>query len=140
LSENSRKSWIWPSLAWCFGVLAMTGIWMTISVWLNQPCLWMAALSAIDLGLILRFTGVGAGWPRFTGIVIGTLLISVASQWIIAANAFGLVMGLLPLESIQMVGRVLVWEFTRLRIEAPEPAYLLISTIIAWFLGLRPLK
>jgi len=140
LSENSRKSWLGPSLAWCFGVLAMIGIWITISAWLDQPCLWMAALSAIDIGLILRFTGIGPGWTRFTGIVIGTLFISVASQWLIAANAFGLVMGLLPLESIQMVGHVLVWEFTRLRIEAFEPAYLLAATCIAWFLGLRRQK
>ena len=118
----------------------MIGIWMTVSAWFDQPCLWMAALSAIDLGLILRYTGVGVGWPRFTGIVIGTLCISVASQWLIAANAFGLVMGLLPLESIQMVGHVLVWEFTRLRIEVAEPAYLLVAIFIAWFLGLRPQK
>lgn len=140
MSENSRKSWLWPSLAWCFGVLAMTGIWTTLGIWLDQPCLWMAAVSAIDLGLILRFTGVGAGWPRFSGIVIGTLLISISSQWLIAANAFGLVMGLLPLESIQMVGQVLVWEFTRLRIETHELAYLLAATFIAWFLGLRQQK
>lgn len=140
MSENSRKSWLWPCLAWCFGVLAMIGIWMTISVWLDQPCLWMAALSAIDLGLVLRFTGIGAGWSRFAAIVIGTFFISFASQWLIAANAFGLVMGLLPLESIQMVGHVLVWEFTRLRIDAFETAYLLIATFIAWFLGLRPQK
>ena len=115
----------------------MIGIWSTLGIWLDQPCLWMAALSAIDLGLILRFTGVGAGWLRFSGIVIGTFLIGFASQWLIAANAFGLVMGLLPLESIQMVGDVLVWEFTRLRIEAFEIVYLLAAALIAWFLGLR---
>ena len=100
----------------------------------------MAALSAIDIGLILRFTGVGPGWPRFMGIVAGTLLISAASQWLVAANAFGLVMGLLPLESIQMVGTVLVWEFTRLRIAAPELVYPLAAIFLAWFLGLRQQK
>ena len=118
----------------------MIGIWMNLSVWLDGPCLWMAAFSAVDLGLILRFTGVGPGWTRFSGIVIGTLLISIASQWLVAANAFGLVMGLLPLESIQMVGNVLVWEFTRQRIAAPELAYPLAAIFLAWFLGLRELK
>ena len=121
----------------------MIGIWMNLSVWLDGPCLWMAAFSAVDLGLILRFTGVGPGWTRFSGIVIGTLLISIASQWLVAANAFGLVMGLLPLESIQMVGNVLVWEFTRLRIFAGDGLWLLISpTAALWFgfRGSRPAK
>ena len=112
----------------------MIGIWMTVSVWLDQPCLWMAVLSAIEIGLLLRFTGITPGWPRFMGVIIGTLLISVAAQWLIAANAFGLVMGLLPLESAQMVGPVLVWEFTRLRILAGDWWWLLISFAIAlWF-------
>ena len=118
----------------------MIGIWMTVGIWLDGPCLWMSALSAIDLGLILRFTGVAPGWHRLSGIVIGTVLVSIASQWLIAANAFGLALGLLPLESVQMVGKVLVCEFTRLRIDAHELAYLLAALFLAWFLGLRQQK
>ena len=137
MSQNSRKLWFWPCLAWSLGVFSMIGIWMTVSVWLDQPCLWMAVLSAIDIGLLLRFTGITPGWPRFMGVIIGTLLISVAAQWLIAANAFGLVMGLLPLESAQMVGPVLVWEFTRLRITTYELAYLPVSIVLAWYLGVR---
>lgn len=118
----------------------MIGIWSSLSVWLDGPCLWMAALTVIDLGLILRFTGVGSGWTRFTGIVIGTLLVMVASQWLVAANAFGLVLGLQPLESAKAAGPVLVWEFSRLRTATPELLYLLISMLFAWYLGLRRQK
>lgn len=71
------------------------------------------------------------------GIVIGTLLISVASHWLVAANAYGLALGLLPLESAKMVGPVLVWEFTRLRIIAGDELWILTSLAGALWFGFR---
>jgi hypothetical protein len=140
LSEKSRKSWLWPSLAWCLGILGMIGIWLSISVWLDSACLWMTVFATLDLSLMLRLTGVSAGWRRFLGILLGTILIFIASQWLIAANAFGLVMGLWPLEAAQQIGPVLAWEFTRLRVMQIDLIYLPLSLFLAWFLGLRRSK
>ena len=140
MSEKSRNSWLWPSLAWCLGVIGMVGFWLSISLWLDSPCLWMTIFATLDIALMLRFTGVSAGWPRFIGIVTGTIVIVIASQWLIAANAFGLVLGLWPLESVQQVGSILAWEFSRLRVPQMDLMYLPLSIILAWFLGLRGSK
>ena len=115
----------------------MVGFWLSISLWLDSPCLWMTIFATLDIALMLRFTGVSAGWPRFIGIVTGTIVIVIASQWLIAANAFGLVLGLWPLESVQQVGSILAWEFSRLRVPQMDLMYLPLSLILAWFLGLR---
>ena len=140
MSEKSRKSWLWPSLAWCLGILGMIGIWLSISVWLDSACLWMTVFATLDLSLMLRLTGVSAGWRRFLGILLGTILIFIASQWLIAANAFGLVMGLWPLEAAQQIGPVLAWEFTRLRVMPIDLIYLPLSLFLAWFFGMRRSK
>jgi hypothetical protein len=140
LSEKSRKSWLWPSLAWCLGILGMIGIWLSISVWLDSACLWMTVIATLDVTLMLRLTGVSAGRPRFLGILLGAILIVTASQWLIAANAFGLVMGLWPLEAAQQIGPILAWEFTRLRVMPIDVIYLPLSLFLAWFLGLRRSK
>ena len=140
MSEKSRKSWLWPSLAWCLGILGMIGIWLSISVWFDSACLWMTVFATLDLTLMLRLTGVSAGWPRFVGILLGTILIVTASQWLIAANAFGLVMGLWPLEAAQQIGPVLAWEFTQLRVMQIDLIYLPLSIILAWFFGFRRSK
>lgn len=97
----------------------------------------MAILAVFDIALIMRFAGVDAGWWRFLGVLSGATIILIASQWLIAANAFGLVLGLFPLEAAQMVGPVLVWEFSRLRIHHTDTIYLVVAVILAWRLGLR---
>ena len=140
MSEKSRNLWLWPTLAWCLGVIGMVGIWLSVSVWLDSPCLWMTVLATLDIAFMLRLTGVSAGWPRFWGVLSGTILITVASQWLIAANAFGLVMGLWPLEAAQQIGSVLAQEFSRLRVTQMDLMYLPLSIILAWFLGLRRSK
>ena len=140
MSEKSCKSWLWPCLAWCLGILGMIGIWLSVSVWLDSACLWMTVLATLDLTLMLRLTGVSAGWPRFVGILAGTSIIVIASQWLIAANAFGLVMGLWPLEAAQQIGPVLAWEFTRLRVIPMDLIYLPLSIILVWFFGVRSSK
>lgn len=140
MSEKSRNSWLWPSLAWCVGVIGMTGIWVGTSLWLDRACLWMTALSVVDIALILRFAGVDAGWPKFLGILFGAVMTLLLSQWLIAANAFGMAMGLLPTDAAQMIGPVLVSEFTRLRINEIELLYPGIATMLAWFFGLHGRK
>ena len=118
----------------------MTGIWVSTSLWLDSACLWMTMLAVIDIALVLRFTGVDAGWPKFVGILSGTIMTAWLSQWLIAANAFGLAMGLLPTDAAQMVGSVLVMEFTRLRISETEFLYPAIAMLLAWFFGLHGRK
>lgn len=115
----------------------MTGIWVSTSLWLDSACLWMTMLAVVDIALILRFTGVDVGWPKFVGILSGTVMTAWLSQWLIAANAFGLAMGLLPTDAAQMVGSVLVMEFTRLRISETEFLYPAIAMLLAWFFGLH---
>jgi hypothetical protein len=118
----------------------MVGLWLGVAVWLNTASLWMSVFAVLDIALMLRLTGVNAGWPRFIGVLSGAAIIVFASQWFIAANAFGLVMGLLPLEAAQQVGWVLVWEFSRLRLTQTDVIYLPLSIILAWFLAMRGLK
>ncbi len=115
----------------------MIGFWVSLGYWIDKPCLWMTILSAIDIGLILRFTGISPGWPRYLGVVVGTVIITVCSQWLIASNVFGLVMGIPPLETAQMIGPVLVWEFTRLRIAEVQMIYPIFALLLAWYLGFR---
>ncbi len=118
----------------------MTGIWVSTSLWLDSACLWMTMLAVVDIALILRFTGVDAGWPKFIGILSGTTLVVLLSQWLVAANAFGMAMGLLPTDAAQMIGSVLAWEFTRLRISETEFLYPAIAMLLAWFFGLHGRK
>ena len=115
----------------------MVAIWLSVSVWLDTACLWMAVFAVLDIALMLHFTGMKPGWLRLFGIFSGLIFIAVASQWLIAANAFGLVMGLWPLEAAQQIGPVLVREFTRLRIDPLELIYLPLSVFLAVLLGLR---
>ncbi|MEO8001020.1 MAG: hypothetical protein ABI644_04030 [Arenimonas sp.] len=138
MSEKLPKLWVywgWPSLVWCLGVAGMVGLWLGIAVWRNGPCTWMALLSVLDIALLLRFTGIGAGWFRFLAIFSGTVIILVFSQWLIAANAFGLAMGLFPVDAAQLVGSVLVWEFTHLRLSASDLLWLSLSIFIMLWLG-----
>ena len=115
----------------------MVGIWLSVSVWLDAACSWMSILSVLDIALILRFTGVSFGWPRFLGIFLGVISITFASQWLIAANAFGLVMGVFPLEAAQQIGWVLAWEFTRLRLEPNDMIFLAVTIISTVYFGFR---
>ena len=140
MSEKSSKSWFWPCLAWCLGILGMTGIWLSVSVWLDSACLWMTIFATLDISLMLKLTGVSAGRRHFVGILAGASIIFIASQWLIAANAFGLVLGIMPLEAAQQIGSVLAWEFTRLRVMPSNLIYLPTSIILAWFLGARGSK
>lgn len=135
--EKSRKSWFWPALAWCLGVLGMVAIWLSLSVWLDSACLWMSIFAVLDIALMLHISGVKPGWLRLFGVFSGLILIIATSQWFIAANAFGLVMGLWPLEAAQQIGSVLVWEFTRLRVDSMELIYPPMSAFLALLLGLR---
>ena len=89
---------------------------------------------------MLHLTGMRGGRLRFLGIVAGASIIVLASQWLIAANAFGLVLGLLPLEAAQQIGSVLAWEFTRLRMVPMDLIYLPFCIILAWFFGTRGAK
>ena len=95
----------------------------------------MTVLATLDITLMLHLTGIRGGRLRFLGIVAGASIIVLASQWLIAANAFGLVLGLLPLEAAQQIGPVLAWEFTRLRVVPMNLIYLPISIILAWVFG-----
>lgn len=137
MQKKTRKTWFLSGLAWCLGVLGMIGIWLGVSVWLDRPCLWMSVLTVLDIALILRFMGVQPGKLHFLGILVGSILVLLGSQWLIAANAFGLVMGLFPLEAARMVGPVLVWEFTRLRLGEYDWIWLLISLVSTAWYGLR---
>jgi len=118
----------------------MTGMWLSISIWLDSACLWMTVFATLDISLMLILTGVSAGRRRFFGILAGTSMIVLASQWLIAGNAFGLVLGILPFEAAQQIGSVLALEFTRLRMVPMDLIYLPLNIILSWFFGARGAK
>lgn len=115
----------------------MIGIWTSAGIWLDSACLWMLVLSTIDIALLLRFTDIGPGWLRFYGILVGSLIILLASQWLIAAHSVGLALGFFPFEAAQLIGPMLVWEFTRLRIENSDGSWLLISGFLMFWMSFR---
>lgn len=115
----------------------MVAIWLSVGIWLNTACLWMAIFASLDIALMLHFTGTKPGWLRLFGIFSGLIFITVASQWFIASNAFGMALGLWPLEAARQIGPVLAWEFTRLRVDSMALIYLPLSFFLAAFLGLR---
>lgn len=137
MSEKTRKQWFGPILVWGVGILAMVAIWVTVSTWLGAACFWMTLVAVIDMALLLHFSGLAPGWRRFGGIVAGTLIIVSASLWLIASNAFGLSMGLPVVESAQMVGPVLVTEFSRLRMSGADWFYPLAGIALAGYCGFR---
>lgn len=118
----------------------MIGIWFTISVRLDASCLWLTVVAVIEIALILNFTGLPAGWFRFFGIFVGTIIILVASQWLIAALAFGLALGLLPHESAQQIGTVLAWEFSKLRFQSSDWIWIVFAVLLNAWLGLSKRK
>ena len=74
--------------------------------------------------------------PRAIATMLGVALITIASQWMIAAVMFASAWGIDHFESIQVLGKVLAWEFTQLRLNNLDYWYFALSLSLAAGLGL----
>jgi hypothetical protein len=120
---------------WCLGVLGMVGIWLSIALSRDQACLWLAIVAALDIAFVLWLSGMQPGVKRATASIIGLILIVFASQWMIAAIMFGSAWGIDHFGAAQVIGKVLAWEFTRLRLTDIDHLLFGLSLLLALFLG-----
>jgi hypothetical protein len=135
LSTNFSKTWLWPAFTWCLGVAGMVGIWLSIALMRDAPCAWLAFLAALDIAFVLWLSGMPAGITRVMANILGVVVIIFASQWLIAATMFAGAWGIGHLEAAQEIGKVLAWEFTRLRLSQMDYWCFGIAIWLAAFLG-----
>jgi hypothetical protein len=135
LTTNLPKKWFWPALTWCLGVMGMVGIWLTIGLVRDDPCVWLAFFAALDIALMMWLSGMQAGIIRVMTNVLGVAIIVLASQWMMAAVMFGGAWGIGHIEAAAVTGKVLTWEYTRLRLTTMDYWYVGLSLWLAAFLG-----
>ena len=117
------------------GLLGVATIWVTLALWVDRACGWMALVAAVDFALLLRLVRAPAGTARMLLAAVATLVACAASAWLIAAGQMGSMMGLYPLESALRLGPVLGWELTRLGFTAWDWACVGFSPVVAALLG-----
>jgi hypothetical protein len=120
---------------WCLGVLGMVGIWLSIALSRDQACLWLAIVAALDIAFVLWLSGMQPGVKRATASIIGLTLIVFGSQWMIAAIMFGSAWGIDHFGAAQVIGKVLAWEFTRLRLRDVDYLFVGVSLLLVVILG-----
>lgn len=131
--------WSAPLLALVAGLLGMTAVWATVAAATGASQAWLAVVTAIDMALLLRLTGMPAGPMRALAGGSATLATCLASYWLMASNQFASILGLTPLESAWRLGPVLALEMTRLgsnRWDVMAIAFALIG-ITRWGYGQR---
>jgi hypothetical protein len=121
---------------WCLGVLGMVGIWLSVALSRDQACLWLAIIAALDIAFVLWLSGMHAGARRAAANIAGLILIVFASQWMIAAIMFGSAWGIDHFGAAQVIGKILAWEFTRLRLTQTDYVFFGLSLLLAAVLGL----
>lgn len=114
LIAKPAPHWSAPLLALAAGLLGMTAVWATVATVTGSSQAWLAVVTAIDMALLLRLTGMPAGPMRALAGASATLATCLASYWLMAANQFASILGLPPLESAWRLGPVLALEMTRL--------------------------
>lgn len=99
----SAPRWLAPVLL-ALGIAAATVLWVLAALALGRQCGWIALPVALELALILRWSGLCAGPARAALAAAGTLATSAAAQWGIAAAHIGGAMGLDPWTSALKMG------------------------------------
>jgi hypothetical protein len=96
------------------GVLGVVTVWVTLALWTDLACGWMALIAAVDHAVLLRLVRAPAGGPRVWLAVAATCATILAAAWLIVAGQLGAALGMQPLASALRLGPVLAWEYTRL--------------------------
>ena len=106
-------------------------VWVSLALYLERPCTWMAVLGAIDAALILRFAGMPAGWARATWAVLATALMIALANWGIAATQMGMSMGLNPLDSAMKLGMGHAWTLLGLANHTIDLVWMGVALVVA---------
>jgi hypothetical protein len=96
------------------GLLGVVTVWVTLALFTDLACGWMALVAALDFALLLRLMRAPPGPARIALAMAATVLSCAASAWLIVAGQFGAMLGLDPVTSALRLGPVLAWEYTRL--------------------------
>jgi len=131
LPTNSVTAWLLPAAALTAGVLGVCAVWVIVAVASNRPCAWMALLAALDVALMLRFSGVRPGPARVLAAVLGTAVAVLLAQWLIVATQMGLALGLQPLDSAMRLGPALAKQLLMISLGRADLAWLLASLPLA---------
>ena len=113
------------------GLLGVATIWVTLALWVDSACGWMALVAAVDFALLLRLVRAPAGPARMLQAALATVATCAVSAWLIAAGQIGSMLGLYPLESALRMGPVLGWELTRMGFTPWDWACLAFSPLLA---------
>lgn len=113
------------------GVTGFVALWSMLSLATGKPHGWMAVLAALDVVLMLRL----GRWPRGRGrmlvAAVATMLVIVASNWLVIAGQLGRMLGLAPLQSALKLGAHHAWTLAQLANGALELAMAALAVVVA---------
>lgn len=112
--QTGNPRWLLAIATMLAGVLGIVTVWVTVALWTDLACGWMALVAAVDHALLLRLVHAPAGRARAALAVAATLVAIAAAAWLIVAGQLGAVVGMQPLASALRLGPVLAWEYTRI--------------------------
>jgi hypothetical protein len=131
LRKIEAPVWLLPAVALVAGILGTDAAWVALSVFSGRSCSWIAPIAALDLALLLRFSGAPAGGARVAVAVAGTALAVLLAQWLIVATQMGIALGLQPVDSALRLGPALAMQFWRLSLDRVDLGWLLAALPLA---------
>ncbi len=118
------------------GVAAVAGvaaIWSGLTVMLRDPCGWVAVLAALDAALLLRLASFPPGRERALFALAITWATVVAGAYLFASASVGLLLGMMPSESIWKMSASLAYLYVQANTGWVELGWLAVATVVAWF-------
>src|SRR5690606_586296 len=113
------------------GAAGFIAAWSTLSLATGRAHGWMAVLGALDVVLMLRLGRWRPGPGRVLAAVSGTLLVIVASNWLVIAGQLGRMLGLTPLQSALKLGGHHAWTLAQLANGPLELAMAALAVLVA---------
>ncbi|MGQ0801728.1 MAG: hypothetical protein ACT4NL_16640 [Pseudomarimonas sp.] len=118
------------------GIAAVAGvaaIWSGLTVMLRDPCGWMAVLAALDAALLLRLASFPPGRERALFALVITWATAVAGAYLFASARVGLLLGMMPSESIWKMSYSLAYLYVQANTGWVELAWLAAASVLAWW-------
>lgn len=123
-------------LLWLLASAGSAAVWTLVAVAVDRQCAWMAAITALDVALVLRFTGLPRPGPlRAAWTVAGTLVAIALANWWIAAAQVGEMVGLLPWDSLMRLGWSYAQTLVSLANDGTDLVWYAVAIVVAVIAG-----
>ncbi len=126
--------WLWPLLL-LLGSVTVTVAWVLVALNTRGMAAPMALAAGLETAWMLRLGTLRGGPLRITLAITATLLVTLASYWVIVAAHMGGMMGLDPLQSSLRMGPRLAWTMVSLASSPFDLLWLLGGLLLAWRLA-----